>query len=93
MTIRRASISSGDIRYRRAGKGAPVVLLHTLRTQLEYFDRLIAALDPSRFEVIARAARARRVQRAAGGLHGELLHRQGGGGARPMRLPWGDHRR
>jgi pimeloyl-ACP methyl ester carboxylesterase len=53
MTIQRVSIPSGDVRYRHAGQGAPVVLLHPLRTQLEYFDRLTALLDPSRFEVLA----------------------------------------
>jgi len=53
MTIQRVSVPSGDIRFRRAGRGAPVVLLHTLRTQLEYFDRLFAVLDPSRFDVLA----------------------------------------
>jgi len=51
--MQRVSTPSGDIRYRHAGQGAPVVLLHTLRTQLEYFDRLVAVLDPSRFEVLA----------------------------------------
>ena len=48
-----ARIKSGDVRYLRTASGAPLVLLHTLRTQLEYFDRLIAELDTTRFEVFA----------------------------------------
>jgi pimeloyl-ACP methyl ester carboxylesterase len=32
------------LRYRKAGSGPPLVLLHTLRTQLEYFDQVVPAL-------------------------------------------------
>src|SRR5262245_16081553 len=35
-----------DVRYVRGGTGPTVVLLHTLRTQLEYFLPLIRALGP-----------------------------------------------
>jgi pimeloyl-ACP methyl ester carboxylesterase len=34
------------LRFLRAGAGSPVVLLHTLRTQLEYFAPLVEALGP-----------------------------------------------
>jgi pimeloyl-ACP methyl ester carboxylesterase len=51
--MQRARVPAGDLRYYRAGKGEPVVLLHPLRTQLEYFQPLIALLDPDRFEVYA----------------------------------------
>jgi pimeloyl-ACP methyl ester carboxylesterase len=34
------------MRYLRTGSGVPVVLLHTLRTQLEYFLPLVRALGP-----------------------------------------------
>jgi len=41
------------MRYTRTGSGRTLVLLHTLRTQLEYFDGLIAQLDTARFDAIA----------------------------------------
>ena len=46
-------LKGNDVRYLRVGTGAPVVLLHTLRTQIEYFGPLIEQLDTSRVEVIA----------------------------------------
>jgi pimeloyl-ACP methyl ester carboxylesterase len=49
----RASFNGCKMRYRRVGSGTPIVLVHTLRTQLEYFGPLIEALDTTRFEVIA----------------------------------------
>ncbi len=33
-----------SLRYLKAGKGAPLVLLHTIRTQLDYFQAVIPAL-------------------------------------------------
>jgi pimeloyl-ACP methyl ester carboxylesterase len=48
-----ASLPAGDIRYLRAGTGTPTMLLHTLRTQLEYFGPLLGQLDTARFEVVA----------------------------------------
>jgi pimeloyl-ACP methyl ester carboxylesterase len=47
------NIGDCDLRYFRAGTGTPVVLLHTLRTQLEYFDPLIRQLDLAQIEVYA----------------------------------------
>ncbi|MBT3012640.1 MAG: alpha/beta hydrolase [Candidatus Thiodiazotropha sp. (ex Lucina aurantia)] len=40
-------IEAGGVnwRYRRSGHGATVLLLHTLRTQLEYFDQIVEILD------------------------------------------------
>jgi hypothetical protein len=35
-----ASLPAGEIRYLWVGQGRPIVLLHTLRTQLEYFGSL-----------------------------------------------------
>ena len=32
------------IRYLKSGKGAPIVLLHTIRTQLDYFEYVIPEL-------------------------------------------------
>ena len=49
----RASVRGCDVRYQRIGKGVPLVLVHTLRTQLEYFRPLIEEFDSTRFEVIA----------------------------------------
>lgn len=51
--IQRAQLPQGELRYYRRGSGQPVVLMHTLRTQLEYFEPLIDTLDLTRFEVIA----------------------------------------
>jgi pimeloyl-ACP methyl ester carboxylesterase len=39
------TINDCDLRYVRTGTGPPVVLLHTLRTQREYFRPLLRALD------------------------------------------------
>ena len=33
-----------SLRYKKAGSGAPLVLMHTIRTQLEYFDRIVPIL-------------------------------------------------
>ena len=51
--FRRVQVPEGELRYYRAGTGTPVVLLHTLRTQLEYFEPLIALLDLERMDVVA----------------------------------------
>src|SRR5712664_2220437 len=40
------------LRYRKAGNGPPLVLMHPLRTQLEYFDRVVPALT-GRYTVYA----------------------------------------
>jgi pimeloyl-ACP methyl ester carboxylesterase len=39
-----ADVAGATIRYRRQGGGRPLVLLHPLRMQLEYFDALLSAL-------------------------------------------------
>jgi pimeloyl-ACP methyl ester carboxylesterase len=50
----RARLPSGvELSYVRAGHGRPLVLLHTLRTQLEYFLPLLDRLDLRRFDAIA----------------------------------------
>jgi pimeloyl-ACP methyl ester carboxylesterase len=51
--IHRATINGWEIRYLRVGSGTPVVLVHTLRTQLEMFARVIEQLDPVQVEAIA----------------------------------------
>src|ERR671935_1163009 len=51
--LHRATVDGADIRYLRVGRGRSIVLLHTLRTQLEYFDRLLEHVDTNRVEVIA----------------------------------------
>src|SRR5688572_20836068 len=33
------------LRYLKAGSGEPLVLLHTIRTQLDYFEQVIPALS------------------------------------------------
>jgi pimeloyl-ACP methyl ester carboxylesterase len=47
-----ARIDQGDIRYLRTGSGTPVVLLHTLRVQLEYFFPLLERLNTGQSEII-----------------------------------------
>ena len=52
-TIYRMTVNGCEVRYYRAGTGTPVVLVHTLRTQLEMFLGVIEHLDTSQLEVIA----------------------------------------
>ena len=33
------------LRYRQVGSGPPLVLMHTLRTQLDYFQKIVPALQ------------------------------------------------
>ena len=49
----RATLPDGELRYLRVGSGTPVLLLHPLRTQLDYFRPLLENLDTTRVEVIA----------------------------------------
>src|SRR5919198_1458550 len=49
--FRRASVAGVELRYLRQGPGRPVVLLHTLRTQLDYFSRLLDRLDTEMLDV------------------------------------------
>src|SRR5262245_33592895 len=44
-------IGECDVRYLRVGTGPTVLLVHTLRTQLEYFFPLIDALGPG-FDIV-----------------------------------------
>jgi pimeloyl-ACP methyl ester carboxylesterase len=50
--LRSASVAGCELRYLRTGAGKPLVLLHTLRTQLEYFLPLLRELDTTNVEVI-----------------------------------------
>jgi pimeloyl-ACP methyl ester carboxylesterase len=45
-------VLEADIRYRRRGQGRPVVLLHPLRMQLEYFNPLCNELEHADLELI-----------------------------------------
>ena len=51
--VHRVGAPGRQLRYARVGQGRPLVLLHTLRTQLEYFQPLVERLDLSKFDVIA----------------------------------------
>jgi pimeloyl-ACP methyl ester carboxylesterase len=51
--LHRETVNGCEVRYLRVGSGTPVVLVHTLRTQLEMFLRVIEQLDATRVEVIA----------------------------------------
>ena len=63
-TIHRIAVNGCDVRYFRTGTGTPVVFVHTLRTQLEMFLRVIEQLDTTQLDVIAiDLAWARRVER------------------------------
>ena len=48
-----AQVNGAALRYQRRGAGRPVVLLHPLRMQLEYFDPLCAELGDAGAELIA----------------------------------------
>jgi len=52
LNTQRVSVPGGELRFLRTGQGPTVVLLHTLRTQLEYFIPLMRALDQD-FEIVA----------------------------------------
>jgi pimeloyl-ACP methyl ester carboxylesterase len=50
--IRHVSLKGIRLRYIEAGSGAPLVLLHTMRTQLDLFQRVIPALA-TRYRIYA----------------------------------------
>ena len=45
--IQRTEIGGNAIRYIKTGRGPPLVLLHTLRTQLDIFEELVPLLSKS----------------------------------------------
>ena len=47
LKTQRVNVLGGEIRFLRTGRGPTVALLHTLRTQLEYFIPLMKALAVS----------------------------------------------
>lgn len=49
----RVSVRGCELRYYRTGAGTPIVLLHPLRAQLEYFVPLLRHLDGGQAEVLA----------------------------------------
>jgi pimeloyl-ACP methyl ester carboxylesterase len=49
----RCRVGVAELRYLRTGAGRPVVLLHTLRTQADYFGPLLERLDMTDLDVIA----------------------------------------
>jgi pimeloyl-ACP methyl ester carboxylesterase len=51
--MHRMNINGCEVRYMRAGSGPVVVFVHTLRTQLDMFLRVIEQLDTAQVEVIA----------------------------------------
>jgi pimeloyl-ACP methyl ester carboxylesterase len=51
--LHRATVEGAEIRYLRVGHGKPIVLLHTLRTQLDYFGPLLQHLDVEGVDLIA----------------------------------------
>jgi pimeloyl-ACP methyl ester carboxylesterase len=48
-----AQVNGAAVRYQRRGDGRPVVLLHPLRMQLEYFDPVCSELGDADVELIA----------------------------------------
>ena len=51
--FRRVSVRGCELRYYRTGAGPPIVLLHPLRAQLEYFVPLMRHLDGGQADVLA----------------------------------------
>jgi pimeloyl-ACP methyl ester carboxylesterase len=51
--LQRTRLGDCELRYLRFGSGPAVVLLHPLRTQLDYFRPLLEHLDMARVEVVA----------------------------------------
>jgi pimeloyl-ACP methyl ester carboxylesterase len=51
--LRRVTVRGCELRYYRTGDGAPIVLLHPLRAQLEYFIPLLRHLDGAQADVLA----------------------------------------
>jgi pimeloyl-ACP methyl ester carboxylesterase len=49
----KAQVGGAAVRYRRRGNGRPIVLLHPLRMQLEYFDPVCNELGDADAELIA----------------------------------------
>jgi len=47
------SVGGAELRYLRAGTGRTVLLLHTLRTQLEMFARVLERLDLAQVQAVA----------------------------------------
>jgi pimeloyl-ACP methyl ester carboxylesterase len=52
LITQRISVLGGELRFLRTGQGSTVLLLHTLRTQLEYFIPLMRTLDQD-LEIVA----------------------------------------
>jgi pimeloyl-ACP methyl ester carboxylesterase len=52
LDTQRVTVLGGEIRFLRTGQGPTVLLLHTLRTQLEYFIPLMRTLDAG-FDIVA----------------------------------------
>src|SRR6267143_1583606 len=52
LNTQRVNVLGGELRFLRIGQGPTVLLLHTLRTQLEYFIPLMRALDQD-LEIVA----------------------------------------
>jgi len=51
--FRRVGVRGCELRYYRNGAGVPIVLLHPLRAQLEYFVPLMRHLDGAQADVLA----------------------------------------
>src|SRR5262247_3989972 len=51
-TVKFLPLESGSLRYLDIGQGQPLLLIHTLRTQLDYFQQLIPLL-PGRYRILA----------------------------------------
>jgi pimeloyl-ACP methyl ester carboxylesterase len=51
-TVKYLPVESGSIRYLDVGQGQPLLLIHTLRTELDYFQKMIPLL-PDRYRILA----------------------------------------
>jgi pimeloyl-ACP methyl ester carboxylesterase len=50
--VKSSTLESGSLRYLDIGHGQPLLLIHTLRTQLDYFQKLVPLLQ-DRYRILA----------------------------------------
>src|SRR6267143_2853829 len=90
LKTQRVSVLGGELRFLRTGQGPTVVLLHTLRTQLEYFMPLMRALD---LGLHGDDLAGDWIRRGSNGHEGNPSKNNGGRSLRSAQSARGSHRR